>query len=495
MKSILEVGSKLGLSQDDLILFGNDKAKVVKEVNINHNSKLILVTAINPTPYGEGKTTVSIGLHDALCSLGKKSLAVLREPSLGPVFGMKGGATGGGCASIIPSDKINFHFTGDFHAITAANNLLAAAIDNHIYQGNELNILEDSICFKRCLDVNDRSLRNKFNITAASEVMAIFSLAKDFEDLGRRLGNILVAYSKDKKPIYARDLKVDGAMALLLKEAFYPNLVQTLEENPVLVHGGPFANIAHGCNSVVATKLGLTLADYVITEAGFGSDLGAEKFLNIKCRKSGLVPSFIVLVATCRALEHSGIENLDAHIDHLKQYNVPFCVTINKFLEDKEENIQKIISYCEERGVDCIVTNSFMEGSSGSTELANYILKTGLQKENHFQYLYHDNLTIFEKIKVLASRVYHASEIELSKMAQKKLEEIDRLGLNHYPICVAKTQYSISDNEKLLGYPKNHTLHVRDIEISMGSEMIIVLLNKIITMPGLPKHPNFENME
>lgn len=495
MKNILEVGSRLGLTPEDLVLFGKDKAKILKEAKPNPDSKLILVTAINPTPYGEGKTTVSIGLHDALCSLGKKSLAVLREPSLGPVFGMKGGATGGGLASIIPRDDINFHFTGDFHAITAANNLLAAAIDNHIYQGNELNILEDSICFKRCLDVNDRNLRSKFNITAASEVMAIFCLATDYQDLRRRLGNILVAYTKDKEPVYARDLKVDGAMALLLKDAFYPNLVQTLEENPVLVHGGPFANIAHGCNSVAATKLGLTLADYVVTEAGFGSDLGAEKFLNIKCRKARLTPSFIVLVATCRALAHSGIENLDAHIDHLRQYNVPFCVTINKFSEDREEDIQKIISYCRERGVDCIVTNSFKEGSKGSIELANYLLNIGLLKENSFTHLYQDDLTILEKIQILATKVYHASGIELSEAAQEKLKEIDRLGLNHYPICVAKTQYSISDNEKLLGYPKDYTLHIRDIEISTGSEMIVVLLNKIITMPGLPKHPNFENME
>lgn len=495
MKNILEVGSKLGLSHDDLILFNNDKAKVVKEVNVNSNSKLILVTAMNPTPYGEGKTTVSIGLHDALCSLGKKSLAVLREPSLGPVFGMKGGATGGGKASIVPSDDINFHFTGDFHAITVANNLLAAAIDNHIYQGNELNILEGSICFKRCLDVNDRSLRDKFNITAASEVMAIFCLAKDFTDLRRRLGNILVAYTKDKKPVYAKDLKVDGAMALLLRDAFYPNLVQTLEENPVLVHGGPFANIAHGCNSVVATKLGLTLADYVVTEAGFGSDLGAEKFLNIKCRKGELIPNFIVLVVTCRALQHSGMENLDAHIDHLKQYNVPFCVSLNKFFEDKENDIQRIIIYCQQRNVDCIVSNSYQYGSNGSIELANYILNRGFQKQNNFQFLYPDNASISEKIELLASRVYHASDVEFSNNAQKKLDEIDRLGLNHYPICVAKTQYSISDNEKLLGYPKDYTLHVRDIQISTGSEMIVVLLNKIITMPGLPKHPNFENME
>ena len=494
MKNILEVGKKLELASEDLVLFGGDKAKIIRKANPNPNSKLILVTAINPTPYGEGKTTVSIGLHDALCSLGKKSLAVLREPSLGPVFGMKGGATGGGLASIIPSDDINFHFTGDFHAITAANNLLAAAIDNHIYQGNELNILEDSICFKRCLDVNDRSLRGKFNITAASEVMAVFCLATDLEDLRRRLGNILVAYSKNQEPIYAKDLKVDGAMTLLLKDAFYPNLVQTLEENPVLVHGGPFANIAHGCNSIVATKLGLTLADYVVTEAGFGSDLGAEKFLNIKCRKAGLIPNFIVLVVTCRALAHSGMENLDAHIDHLKQYKVPFCVTINKFSEDKAQNIQEIIDYCNDRGVDCVVTNSYQEGSKGSIALANYLLNAGLQKENHFEYLYQEDSSISEKIETLATKVYHASKVEYSEEATKKLDEIDRLHLNHYPVCIAKTQYSISDNEKLLGYPKDYTLHVRDIEISIGSEMIIVLLNKIITMPGLPKHPNFENM-
>ncbi len=495
MKNIIEVGSKLGLSSNDLELYGNDKAKIIKEFSSSSDSKLILVTAINPTPYGEGKTTVSIGLNDSFWKLGKKSIVCLREPSLGPVFGMKGGATGGGKATIIPEEDINLHFTGDFHAITAANNLLAAAIDNHIYQGNELDIDEASICFKRCLDVNDRSLRNQFNITAASEIMAIFCLANDFSDLRRRLGNILVAYNHTGNPIYAKDLKVDGAMFLLLKKSFFPNLVQTLEGNPALVHGGPFANIAHGCCSLTSLKLGMNLADYVITEAGFGSDLGCEKFMNILCRKSGVQPHYVVLVATVRALNHGGIENLDAHIDHLRQYQVPFCVTLNKFLEDKEEDVQNIIQYCKERSVDCIVTNSYQEGSAGSLDLARYILDTGLQKENHFEYLYEDKLDIGEKIFDVAKKVYHANKVEFSEEATKKLNEIDRLNLNHYPICIAKTQYSISDNEKLLGYPKDYTIHVRDIIIQTGSEMIIVLLNKIITMPGLPKHPNFETME
>lgn len=494
MKNILEVGEKLGLGINDLELYGNDKAKIVSNVSPKSDSKLILVTAINPTPYGEGKTTVSIGLNDALCSLGKKSIVCLREPSLGPVFGMKGGATGGGRASIIPEEDINLHFTGDFHAITSANNLLASAIDNHIYQGNQLDIDENSICFKRCLDINDRSLRDKFNITAASEVMAIFCLAQDFSDLRRRLGNILVAYKKDGSPVYAKDLKVDGAMALLLKKSFYPNLVQTLEENPCLVHGGPFANIAHGCSSIASLKLGMGLSDYVITEAGFGSDLGCEKFMNIVCRKSGIRPNYVVLVATIRALEHSGIENLDAHIDHLKQYQVPFCVVINKFLEDKEENIRKLVDYCNNLGVKCIITDSYNNGSSGSIDLAHEVLETVSCPQNNFEFLYDENLSVKEKIKSLATNVYHAGGVEYNELALERLNLIDELGLNNYPVCVAKTQYSISDDPKLLGYPKDYTLHVRDIVIQTGSEMIIVLLNKIITMPGLPKCPNFENM-
>ena len=494
MINILEVGKKLGLTSGDLELYGNDKAKIITDIGYNDNSKLILVTAINPTPYGEGKTTVSIGLNDALCSLGKKSIVCLREPSLGPVFGMKGGATGGGRASIIPEEDINLHFTGDFHAITSANNLLASAIDNHIYQGNLLDIDEDSICFKRCLDVNDRSLRDKFNITAASEVMAIFCLASDFSDLRRRLGNILVAYKKDGNPIYAKDLKVDGAMALLLKKAFYPNLVQTLDANPCLVHGGPFANIAHGCSSIASLKLGMSLSDYVITEAGFGSDLGAEKFMNILCRKSGIRPNYVVLVATIRALEHSGINNLNAHIEHLKQYQVPFCVAINKFLEDNEESIQKVIDYCNDLGVKCIITDSYNSGSSGSVDLANEILEITNCSNDNFKFLYDENLSIKDKIDSLASNVYHASSVEYSEVALEKLNQIDKLGLNNYPVCIAKTQYSISDNKDLLGYPKDYTLRVRDIVIQTGSEMIVVLLNKIITMPGLPKCPNFQNM-
>lgn len=494
MKNIIEIGNKLGLGIEDLELYGNDKAKIISDVNPMIDSKLVLVTAINPTPYGEGKTTVSIGLNDALCSLGKKSIVCLREPSLGPVFGMKGGATGGGCASIIPEDDINLHFTGDFHAITAANNLLASAIDNHIYQGNSLNIDENSICFKRCLDVNDRSLRDEFNITAASEVMAIFCLASDFTDLRRRLGNILVAYNKSGNPVYAKDLKVDGAMFLLLKKAFYPNLVQTLEGNPCLVHGGPFANIAHGCSSIASLKIGLGLSDYVITEAGFGSDLGCEKFMNILCRKSGLRPNYVVLVATIRALEHSGMENLNAHIDHLKQYQVPFCVAINKFSEDNEENIQNVIDYCSSLGVKCIITDSYNVGGSGSIDLAQEIMGS-VTGGNSFEFLYDDSLTVKDKIRTLASKVYHASSIEFTKEAMDKLDNIEKLGLNHYPVCVAKTQYSISDNKNLLGYPKDYTLHVRDIVIQTGSEMIVVLLNKIITMPGLPKQPNFENMD
>jgi len=497
MKNIIEIGGKLGLTNEDLELYGNDKAKIIKKISPKIDSKLILVTAINPTPYGEGKTTVSIGLNDALCSLEKKSIVCLREPSLGPVFGMKGGATGGGRASIIPEDEINLHFTGDFHAITAANNLLASAIDNHIYQGNELGIDENTICFKRCLDVNDRSLKDKFNITAASEVMAVFCLANDFSDLKRRLGNILVAYNKCGNPIYTKDLKVDGAMAMLLKKAFYPNLVQTLEENPCIVHGGPFANIAHGCCSITSLKIGLGLSDYVITEAGFGSDLGAEKFMNVLCRKSNLIPSYVVLVATVRALEHSGIENLDAHIDHLKQYNIPFCVTVNKFSEDNDDEIQKIVDYCSNRGIKCFITDSYNSGGAGSINLAKDILDTTRKTKSllTLPFLYDDSLTIKEKIYTLANKVYHATNVEFSEEAINALNKIEQLGFNQFPICIAKTQYSISDNKDLLGYPKNYTLHVRDIVIQSGSEMIVVLLNKIITMPGLPKHPNFENLK
>lgn len=494
MKSIQEVASKLGISNDELYFYGNHIAKIISSNERQEGGKLILVTAINPTPYGEGKTTVSIGLNDAFNKLGKKAIACLREPSLGPVFGLKGGATGGGRASIVPDEDINLHFTGDFHAITSANNLMCAALDNHIYQGNSLNIDENRICIKRCLDMNDRGLRKDFNITAASEVMAIFCLASSFNDLRDRLANILVAYNLDGEAVYARDLKVDGAMALLLKQAFYPNMVQTLEENPVLVHGGPFANIAHGCSSIVATKLGLSLADYVITEAGFGSDLGAEKFLNIKCRQAKIKPSMVVIVSTVRALKHSGIDNLQAHIDHLKCYNIPFCVTVNQFLDDKKEDIDIIINYCREQGVSCIVSNSYQEGGEGAVALAQYIIDNTDNDNSSFQHLYPFNMDVRDKLQVLANKVYHAKTIVYSDEALEKLDEIEKLGVGHYPICVSKTPFSISDDPKKIGYPKDYLLNVKDIIIQTGSRMIIILLGNILTMPGLPEHPNFEDM-
>ncbi len=494
MKSIIDIAKRLGVKEEDLYLYGSDKAKIMGNYSNNEKSKLILVTAINPTPYGEGKTTVSIGLNDALCRLGKKSVAVLREPSLGPVFGMKGGATGGGKATVVPSDDIDLHFTGDFHAITSANNLMCAALYNHLYQGNSLNIDEKTISIKRCLDVNDRELRENFNITAASELMAIFCLANDKNDLRNRLGNILVAYNKNREPIFSRDLKVDGAMFKLLEHAFKPNLVQTLEENPVLIHGGPFANIAHGCNSIVATKLGLNLADYVITEAGFGSDLGAEKFIDIKCRKSGLKPNMIVLVVTVRALKHSGIDNLQAHIDNLNNYNVPFCVSLNQFIDDKNEDIEMIKKVCLSNDIPFIIANPFNEGGEGCLELAATVVNQLEKSISEGRFLYEDEMKPVEKMERLAKNVYHAKDVVYSSQAKKKLEEIEKLGINDYCICVAKTPYSISDDSKKLGYPKDHIMTVRDITIQTGSQMLVFLLNNIITMPGLPKEPNFEKM-
>lgn len=500
MKNIKDVASVLGIKENELELYGNYMAKVNIGVK-DKKAKLILVTAISPTKYGEGKTTVSIGLHDSLSKIGKKSLAVLREPSLGPVFGMKGGACGGGKATILPDEEINLHFTGDFHAITAANNLLASAIDNHIYQGNQLNIDPEQIEFKRCLDVNDRALRPGFNITAASEVMAIFCLASDLEDLRKRLGDILVGYTKDCDPVFAKDLKVDGAMFKLLKKAFVPNLVQTIYGNPVLVHGGPFANIAHGCSSIASLKLGLGLADYVITEAGFGSDLGCEKFMDITSRFGGFNPDYVVLVATVRGLKHSGIDNLQAHIDNLKQYNVPFCVALNQFSEDTADDIQEIVDFCTKQNIVCIPTTSYVDGEDGSIELANYIVDKGLQEENHFKYLYELVPNVRKEIETIAKNVYHASKVEYSDKANTVFEDMDQLfrdtdiDFSEFPICMAKTQYSISDDKDLLGYPKDYTIHVKDIRIQTGSKMIVVLLNDIITMPGLPKVPNFESMQ
>lgn len=497
MLNIKDVSLKLGIKEDKLFVYGNNMAKIIMNDDeiVNNNSSFILVTAVNPTPYGEGKTTVSIGLSDAFCKLGYKSVAALREPSLGPVFGLKGGACGGGKASLSNEDEINLHFTGDFHAITSANNLMCAALDNHIYQGNELNIDKNRICVKRCIDMNDRSLRNDFNITAASEVMAIFCLASDRVDLRNRLANILVAYDKNDNPIYARDLKVDGAMYKLLEHAFYPNLVQSLEENPVIIHGGPFANIAHGCSSIVADKLALSVSDYVVGEAGFGSDLGAEKFLNIKSRITKVKPKMIVLVATVRALKHNGIDNLKAHIDHLKCYNVKFCVTLNHFLDDKKEDVDEIIDYCKNLNVDCILSDPYNNGSDGCIELAKYIIDNKDDSTQLLKSLYPLNMNIIDKMQILANNVYHASNVVYSEQALEKLEEIDRLGIGHYPICVSKTPFSISDNKEVKGYPKNYVMNVDDIIIQTGSRMIILLLNKVLTMPGLPKKPRFENFE
>lgn len=492
MKSISKIASKLGIADDDLYLYGNEVAKITSDIGDKHNSKLILVTAINPTPYGEGKTTVSIGLNDGFWHINKKSIAVLREPSLGPVFGLKGGATGGGKASLLPDNEINLHFTGDFHAITSANNLMCAAVDNHIYQGNNLNIDKNRICVKRCLDMNDRSLRGNFTITAASEIMAIFCLATDREDLRNRLANILVAYNLEGEAIYTRDLKVDGAMYLLLEHAFYPNLVQSLEENPVIIHGGPFANIAHGCNSIVATKLGLNYADYVVTEAGFGSDLGAEKFLNIKCRQAKISPDMIVLVVTVRALKHSGIDNLQAHIDHLKLYNIPFCVTINHFIDDKNEDTKEIQEYCKKQDIACIISNPYPDGGEGTVDLAKYIVEETNKESNQLHFLYPLNMSVTDKMQLISSSVYHAKNVIYSDKALDKLEEIEKLGISHYPICVSKTPFSISDDKEKLGYPKDYMITVKDIIIQTGSRLLIFLLNDVITMPGLPKKPRYE---
>lgn len=492
MKKIIEIAKKIGLNPEDVFCYGDKMAKIVPSSSLP-TGNLILVTAVNPTPYGEGKTTVTIGLNDALCSMGKKSVAVLREPSLGPVFGLKGGATGGGRASLVPEEEINFHFTGDFHAITSANNLLCAAIDNHIFQGNALGIDSETVCVKRCMDMNDRALRGSFVITAASTVMASFCLATDEADLRRRLGNILIGYTKEKAPLFAKDLKVDGAMALLLKDAFHPNLVQSKEENPVLVHGGPFANIAHGCNSIVSTKTALSLADYVVTEAGFGSDLGAEKFFNIKCRVANIRPSFVVLVATVRALKHSGMENLVAHIDHLRQYHVPFCVAINHFSDDKEEEIEELKDFCQSQNVSSFVVSCFEEGGKGGIALANFLLDH--LDSSQFTYLYKETDSLVDKIQTIATKVYGANDVHYSDDAIRKLEEIRRLGKETYPICMAKTPYSLSDDKEKLGYPKNYSVSVQDISIDTGSEMVIVYLNQILTMPGLPEHPNYEQMQ
>ena len=500
------IASKLNINYDELIMYGNDKAKITKE-NGNLNGKLILVTAINPTPYGEGKTTVTIGLDDALRKLGKNSLAVLREPSMGPVFGLKGGATGGGYSQVIPSNDINLHFTGDIHAITAANNLLSSAIDNHIYNGNELKI--SKVLFNRCLDVNDRALRNiqlsnrkeKFNITAASEIMSVFCMSNTLDELKNNLGNIIIGLRSDNSFVYAKDLKIAGALTVILKDAFYPNLVQTLENNPVLIHGGPFANISFGCNSIKATKLGLTLADYVVTEAGFGADLGAEKFFDIKCRKLNKKPDCIVLVATIKALKHygegnlnSGINNLTTHIENLQKNNSNIVVALNKYENDLDEDIKYVEEICKVKNVEFAVTTSYSNGSAGSISLANKVLKL-LEKENEFNYLYNDNDSITDKIFKVATKIYRATGVNYSEEALAKIKILEENNCSYLPICVAKTQYSLSDDKNKLLINEDYSITVRDINIYNGAGFITVLLGNILTMPGLNKTPNYENID
>lgn len=527
IKPISDIAEKLGISADELEFYGKYKAKLplslLKKYENKEDGKLILVTAINPTPAGEGKTTVTVGLGEAMNRIGKKAVIALREPSMGPVFGIKGGAAGGGYAQVIPMEDINLHFTGDMHAITAANNLLCAIIDNHIQQGNELRIDPRRILFKRCLDMNDRALRNVviglggkvngvpredgFMITVASEIMAILCLSSGIKDLKERLGSILTAYTYDGTPVYARDLNAVGSMAALLKDAIKPNLVQTLENTPALMHGGPFANIAHGCNSVTATRLALKLGDYCITEAGFGADLGAEKFLDIKCRCAGLKPSCVVIVATIRALKYNGgvpkaelskenivalkngIVNLGTHIENMRKYGLPVVVAINRFATDTEAEIETTEAFCKEKDVPVSLTEVFARGGEGGKELAEKVVKTIETKEAHFKPIYDEKLSIKEKLNVLAKEIYRAGDVVFTSNAEKAISEIEKLGKDKLPICVAKTQYSLSDDPQKLGSPKGFTLTVRDVRLSAGAGFIVALTGDIMTMPGLPKQP------
>ncbi len=527
IKPISDIAEKLGISADELEFYGKYKAKLplslLQKYENKEDGKLILVTAINPTPAGEGKTTVTVGLGEAMNRIGKKAVIALREPSMGPVFGIKGGAAGGGYAQVIPMEDINLHFTGDMHAITAANNLLCAIIDNHIQQGNELRIDPRRILFKRCLDMNDRALRNVviglggkvngvpredgFMITVASEIMAILCLSSGIKDLKERLGSILTAYTYDGTPVYARDLNAVGSMAALLKDAIKPNLVQTLENTPALMHGGPFANIAHGCNSVTATRLALKLGDYCITEAGFGADLGAEKFLDIKCRCAGLKPSCVVIVATIRALKYNGgvpktelskenttalkngIVNLETHIENMRKYGLPVVVAINRFATDTEAEIETIEAFCKEKDVPVSLTEVFARGGEGGKELAEKVVKTIETKEAHFKPIYDEKLSIKEKLNVLAKEIYRAGDVVFTSNAEKAISEIEKLGKDKLPICVAKTQYSLSDDPQKLGSPKGFTLTVRDVRLSAGAGFIVALTGDIMTMPGLPKQP------
>ena len=527
MLHIREVAEKLGIAEDELELYGKYKAKLsdelIERVKDEPDGKLILVTAINPTPAGEGKTTISVGLGEAFGQLGKKAVIALREPSLGPCFGIKGGAAGGGYAQVVPMEDLNLHFTGDFHAITSANNVLAALLDNHIQQGNELGIDPRQVVWKRCLDMNDRVLRNivvglgrkmdgmvredHFVITVASEIMAVLCLADDMHDLKRRLGKIIVAYTYDGKPVTADDIKATGAMAALLKDALKPNLIQTLEHTPAIVHGGPFANIAHGCNSVRATKTALKLADYVITEAGFGADLGAEKFFDIKSRMAGLHPDAVVLVATVRALKYNGgvakadlgeenlealkkgIVNLEKHIENLQKYGVPVVVTLNSFVTDTKAETDYIEQFCRERDCEFALAKVWENGGKGGVELAEKVLKTLETKESHFKPLYADDLSLEEKIETIAKEIYGADGVTYASAAAKELKRIADMGMSDFPVCMAKTQYSLSDDQTKLGRPSGFTINVREVYVSAGAGFVVAITGAIMTMPGLPKNP------
>ena len=533
MEPIVNVAAKLGIEEEDLELYGKYKAKLsddlMKRVKDNPDGKLVLVTAINPTPAGEGKTTTSVGLGQAFGKLGKKAILALREPSLGPCFGIKGGAAGGGYAQVVPMEDLNLHFTGDFHAITSANNLLAALLDNHIQQGNQLCIDPRQVVWKRCLDMNDRVLRNvvvglgskmdgmvredHFVITVASEIMAVLCLADDMEDLKKRLGRMIVAYSFEGKPITADDLQATGSMAALLKDALKPNLIQTLEHTPALVHGGPFANIAHGCNSVRATKMGLKLADIVVTEAGFGADLGAEKFYDIKCRMAGLKPDCVVLVATVRALKYNGgvakadlgepnlealkkgIVNLEKHIENLQKYGVPIVVTLNSFVTDTEEETSYIEQFCKERGCEFALSEVWEKGGEGGIALAEKVLETFEKRESNFKVLYDESLSLKEKIETIAKEIYGADGVTYTNAANKELKRIEDLGMGDFPVCMAKTQYSLSDDQHKLGRPEGFTINVREVYASAGAGFVVVVTGAIMTMPGLPKKPAANNID
>lgn len=525
-KNIEEVAENLGLEKELITTYGKYKAKIkASEIMQGKKGKLILVTAINPTPYGEGKTTVAIGLVDALNHIEEKTIGVLREPSLGPVFGLKGGATGGGYSQVVPMEDINLHFTGDLHAITSCNNLIAAAIDNHIFQGNSLRIDIGTVTFRRCLDVNDRALRDisinlndqecvktSFDITAASEVMSVFCLSKDLIDLKNNLGSIIIGMNYDGNPVYVKDLKLEGSLVVLLKEAFDPNLVQTLENNPVIIHGGPFANIAHGCNSIVATNLALKLADYVVTEAGFGADLGAEKFMDIKCRKADIAPDCIILAVTLRALKHNGgatsdeintpnmeklklgLPNLEVHISNLKKFTSHIIVCLNKFYTDTTEEIDIVKQFCNEQLVQFSISETYIKGGIGALALADKVREM-CARENDFNLLYDETLPITEKIEIVCKEIYHAKTVNYTDKALRSIEKINKIEEKDLPICIAKTQYSISDDPKKLGYPKDYEVTVRDIELHKGAGFITVFLGNILTMPGLPKKPNYESID